>query len=73
MKFAAGVTVTGVLSLLLLEALKVVMIPVSAWLLGFLVVVVKVILVVLVVSLAVAVIGGGVWLYKRGQKSSVEV
>ena len=73
MRFAAGVTVTGVLSLLLLEALKVVLVPVSAWLLGFLVIVVKVVLIVLVVMVAAGVIGGGVWLYKRGQKSSVEV
>ncbi|MBT8397378.1 MAG: hypothetical protein KJN92_10445 [Gemmatimonadetes bacterium] len=73
MRFAAGLTVTGVLSLLLLEALKVVLIPVSAWLLGVLVVLVKAVLIALVLLVAAAVIGGGVWLYKRGQKSSVEV
>ena len=71
-KFAAGLTVSGILGFLLLEALKVVMVPVAGWVMGLLVIVVKVVLVLLVILAAAAVIGGGVWIYKRGQKSSVE-
>jgi len=71
-KFAAGLTVSGILGFLLLEALKIVMVPVAAWVLSLLVVVVKIVLVALVVLVAAAVIGVGVWLYKRGQKASAE-
>jgi len=39
---------------------------------GLLVIVVKVVLVALVILAAAAVIGAGVWIYKRGQKASVE-
>jgi hypothetical protein len=73
MRFAAGLTVSGILGFLLLEALKIVLVPVSAWVLAFLVILVKVVLVALVVLVAAAVIGVGVWLYRRGQKASVEV
>ena len=73
MKFAAGLTVSGIVGFLLLEALKVVMVPVSGWVLGMLVVLVKIVLVVSVVLLAAGVIGIGVWIYRRGQKASVEV
>jgi hypothetical protein len=72
MKFAAGLTVTGILSLLLMEALKVIMVPVGAWLFGVLVVVVKIVLILLAILAAAGVIGGGVWIYRRGQKSSAE-
>lgn len=71
-KFAAGLTVSGILGFLLLEALKVVMVPVAGWVMGLLVIVVKVVLVALVILAAAAVIGAGVWIYKRGQKASVE-
>ncbi len=72
-KFAAGLTVSGILGFLLLEALKIVMVPVGAWLMGLLVIVVKVVLVVLVILVAAAVIGVGIWIYKRGQRASAEV
>ena len=72
MKFAAGLTVTGIVSLLLLEALKIIMVPVGAWLLGALVVVVKIVLILLALMAAAGVIGGGIWIYRRGQKSSAE-
>lgn len=72
MKFAAGLTVSGIVGFLLLEALKIVMVPVSAWVLGMLVVLVKIVLVALVVLMAAGVIGVGVWIYRRGQKASVE-
>ena len=37
MKFAAGLTVTGILSFIILEALKIIMVPVTTWVLGLLV------------------------------------
>ena len=73
MKFAAGLTVSGIVGFLLLEALKIVLVPVSAWVLGMLVVLVKIVLVAFVVLIFAGVIGVGVWLYRRGQKDSVEV
>ena len=73
MKFAAGLTITGIVSLLLMEALKVIMVPVAGWLLGVMVVLVKIVLVALVILVVAAVIGIGVWIYRRGQKASVEV
>jgi len=73
MKFAAGVTVTGIVGLLLMEALKIIMVPVAGWVLGLLVILLKVLLiggVILVVGLLVAV---GVFVYKRLKKSPLEV
>ena len=73
MKFAAGVTVTGIVGLLLMEALKIVMVPVAGWVLGLLVILLKVLLIgglILVVGLVVAV---GVFVYKRLKKSPLEV
>ena len=72
MRFAAGLTVTGILGFLLMEALKVVMVPVAAWVMGLLVIVVKIVLILLVLLVVAAVIGGGVFLYKRGQKAAAE-
>ena len=48
MKFAAGLTVTGILGFLLLEALKIIMVPVTAWVMGLLVVALKIALIGLV-------------------------
>jgi Flp pilus assembly protein TadB len=70
MKFAAGLTITGILSFLVLEALKIIMVPVTTWVLGLLVLAVKLVLIVLVVGL---VIGVGIFLYKRQQKMMEEV
>ena len=70
MKFAAGLTVTGILGFLLLEALKIIMVPVTAWVLGLLAIALKIALVGLVL---VVVIGVGVFLYRRQQKAEAEV
>ena len=70
MKFAAGLTVTGILSFIILEALKIIMVPVTTWVLGLLVLAIKLVLVVAVLGL---VIGVGVFLYKRQQKMMAEV
>jgi hypothetical protein len=72
MKFAAGLTVTGILGFLLMEALKTVMVPVAAWLVGLVVLVLKVLLIALVVLAVGGMVALGVFLYKRGQKSTAE-
>jgi len=70
MKFAAGLTVTGILGFLLLEALKIIMVPVTAWVMGLLVVALKIALIGLVLMV---VIGVGIFLYRRQQKAAAEV
>ncbi len=75
MRFAAGLTVSGIVGFLLLEALKIIMVPVTAWVMGLLAVALKVVvilLVVLAVLLVLLVIGTGVWLYKRRQRNLSE-
>jgi len=76
MRFAAGLTVTGIVGFLLLEALKIIMVPVTAWVMSLLVVVVKVVLVgvlILVVAAVVAVVAAvAIFLYKRRQRTSSE-
>ena len=70
MKFAASLTVTGILGLLLLEALKFILAPVGVWLLGVVMLVTKVLVIGVGLSLAVAV---GVFVYKRVQRSGERV
>ncbi len=76
MKFAAGLTVSGILGFLLLEALKIIMVPVTAWVMGLLAIALKIVLiglfvlVVLVVGVAIAV---GVYFYNRQQRAAAEV
>jgi uncharacterized Tic20 family protein len=69
MRFAAGLTITGVVSFLLLEALKIIMVPVTAWVLGILVVAIKFALIAIAVG-----IGAGVLflLYRWQKKASAE-
>jgi Flp pilus assembly protein TadB len=69
MKFAAGLTVTGVIGLLLMEALKMVMVPVTGWLVGVMIVALKIFLVMIVLGI---VVGLGVFFYKRQQKMAEE-
>jgi hypothetical protein len=70
MKFAAGLTVTGILGFILLEALKIIMVPVTTWVLGLLVLAIKIALGLLVAGI---VLGVGVWLYQRQKKMMAEV
>lgn len=72
MKFAAGLTVSGIIGFLLLEALKIIMVPVTAWVMGLLAVLLKIVLVTVALGVAALVIGVGVYFYKRQQKASVE-
>jgi len=73
MRFAAGLTITGALSFIVLEALKIIMVPVTAWVMGLLAVGLKIVLIALaavlgLVGLALA-IGLGVFFYNRSQKN----
>ena len=54
MRFAAGLTATGVIGWLLLEALKILMIPVTAWVMGLLAAALKIALMALAVGAALA-------------------
>jgi len=73
MKFAAGLTVSGIVGFLLLEALKIIMVPVTAWVMGLLAVLLKFVLIGLFLLFVGVVIGVGVFFYRRQQKASVEV
>lgn len=73
MKFAAGLTVSGILGFIILEALKIIMVPVTTWVLGLLVLAVKIALGLIVVGMVLVVLGVGVWLYRRQKKMMAEV
>lgn len=68
-KVAASLTVTGLLGILLLEALKILLAPVAAWLMGLVALAVKIALVVFGVGLAVTVLTVSVWVYRRFRRS----
>jgi len=69
MRFAAGLTATGIIGWLLLEALKILMIPVTAWVMGLLAVALKIALMALGVG---AALGVGVFLLRRARKAKAE-
>lgn len=69
MKFAASLTVTGLVGFLLLEALKILLAPVAAWLLGFVMVAVKIALIVLGAGLGLVVIALSFWAYRRYRRT----
>lgn len=67
MKYAAAVTATGLLGLLLLEALRILLAPVAAWLLIAVMVAVKAVVIGLGVILALVL---SVYLYRRMTRDS---
>jgi hypothetical protein len=69
MRLAAGLTATGIIGFLLLEALKILMVPITAWVMGLLLVALKILLVT--VGLATA-LGVGVFVYRRSRKARAE-
>lgn len=73
MKFAAGLTVSGVVGFLVLEALKLVVPTVAVWIIAILAFVLKAILILIVLGLVGAVIGLGVFFYKRQQRRTAEI
>ena len=69
MRLAAGLTATWVIGWLLLEALKIIMVPVTAWVMGLLAVVLKIALIALAVG---AALGVGVFFFRRARKAQAE-
>lgn len=69
MRFAAGLTVTGIIGFLLLEALKILMVPIAAWVMGLLALALKIVLLVLG---TLAVLGVGFFLYRRSQREGAK-
>jgi hypothetical protein len=63
MGFVAGLTVTGIIGLLLLEALKILMVPIAVWVMGLLALALKVVMLG-----ALVVLGIGFFLYRRSQR-----
>jgi hypothetical protein len=72
MKFAAGLTVSGIIGFILLEVLKLLLPTLAAGLLGLLTFLLKLLLIGIGLTVAVAVIGIAIFLYRRAQKSSAE-
>ncbi len=69
MRFAGGVTVAGILGFIIVEVLKILMVPITAWVMGLLAMVLK----ILLISLAAATaIGVGVFFYRRSQQAGDE-
>lgn len=66
MRFAAGLTASGIIGFLLLEALKILMVPITAWVMGLLAIALKI---VLVTGGVVAALGVGFFFYRRSQKA----
>lgn len=69
MRLAGGVSVAGILGFIIIEVLKILMIPIMAWVMGMLALALKIVLMVL---LALSAIGVGVFVYKRSQRSTAE-
>ena len=70
MRFAAGLTASGIIGFLLLEALKILMVPITAWVMGLLAMALKILLVSLGVATA---IGVGVFFYRRSRRAEAEI
>ena len=72
MKFAAGLTLTGIIGFIITEALKLLVPTVTVWVMGLLAFALKVLLIGFALVAAAAVIGLGFFLYKRAQKAEAE-
>lgn len=72
MRFAAGLTATGIIGFLLLEALKILMVPITAWVMGLLAMALKILLVGLAVAVAVGAVGLGIYVYRRTQRAGAD-
>ena len=67
MRFAGGVTIAGILGFIIVEALKILMVPIAAWVMGLLAMALKILLISLAAATAVGV---GVFFYRRSQQAS---
>jgi hypothetical protein len=73
MRLAATLTVTGVIGVLVLEALKVLLAPAGFWLLGVVMFAVKLLLIGLALVATVVVAGGLIWAYRRWARNAGEI
>lgn len=67
MRLAAGLTVSGIIGFLLLEALKMLMVPITAWVMALLAMALKILLVALGLA---AALGVGVFFYRRSKRKA---
>lgn len=72
MKFAAGLTVSGIIGFIVLEALKLVMPAVTVWVIGILTILLKIILIGVVIFVVLSLLGIGFFFYKRSQRAEME-
>ena len=72
MRFAAGLTVSGIVGFLILEALKLVVPTLAAWIIAVLAFLFKAILIGLGLLAAVVVIGIAIYVYKRMNRRNAE-
>ena len=71
MRFAAGLTATGIIGFLLLEALKILMVPITAWVMGLLAMALKIFLIT--AGLYAGGILGYAWLIGGEERLRAEV
>ena len=69
MRFAAGLTASGIIGFLLLEALKILMVPITAWVMGLLALALKIVLVVIGLT---AALGVGLFFLRRSMRARDE-
>jgi len=72
MKFAAGLTVSGIIGFIILEALKLVLPAVTAWIISILAIALKILLIGVGLVLAAGAIGLAFFLYRRSQRRRAE-
>ncbi len=72
MRFAAGLTLSGIVGFLFLELLKLILPTLATWTLGILAVALKVFMVAFTLMLGLGVLGLLLFLYRRSQRARVE-
>jgi hypothetical protein len=72
MRFAAGITITGIISLIVFEALKLIVPTLAVWLVAALTILLKVLAIAVVLILVSGVLGVGFFVYKRTQRNRVD-
>lgn len=72
MKFAAGLTVSGVIGFIVLEVLKLLLPALAAGIMGLLALALKVVLIGLVLMVMAGGIGLAIFFYRRAQRAEAE-
>jgi uncharacterized membrane protein YobD (UPF0266 family) len=73
MRFAAGITVSGIIGLLIMELVKAIGPSIVNWIVGVLALLLKVALIGLFLLAVLIVIGVAVFFYRRGQRARGEL